>query len=123
MEVIIMNTDKTFAEALASEYAPKDTSKVLALKKLDRRAKMPATIFTYTFGICAALIMGLGMCLCMQVIGSGSTMMVLGIILGVAGITAMSINYPIYKKMLEKGKSQYAFEITQLAKEIVDAAE
>ena len=41
-----MNTDKTFAEALASEYAPKDTSKVLALKKLDRRAKMPATIFT-----------------------------------------------------------------------------
>ena len=123
MEVIIMDTDKTFAEALASEYAPKDTSKVLALKKLDRRAKMPATIFTYTFGICAALIMGLGMCLCMQVIGSGSTMMVLGIILGVAGITAMSINYPIYKKMLEKGKSQYAFEITQLAKEIVDAAE
>ena len=81
MEVIIMNTDKTFAEALASEYAPKDTSKVLALKKLDRRAKMPATIFTYTFGICAALIMGLGMCFCMQVIGSGSTMMVLGIIL------------------------------------------
>lgn len=55
-----MNTDKTFAEAIASEYAPKDASKVVALKKLDKKAKMPATIFTYTFGISAALIMGLG---------------------------------------------------------------
>ena len=44
-----MNTDKTFAEAIASEYAPKDTRKVVALKKLDKKAKMPATIFTYTF--------------------------------------------------------------------------
>ncbi len=118
-----MNTDKTYAEALASEYAPKDASKVVALKKLDRKAKMPAAVFTYTFGICAALFMGLGMCLCMQVIGSGTPMMVLGVVLGVVGIIAMSINYPLYRKILEKGKSQYAFEITQLAKEIVDAAE
>ena len=32
-----MNTDKIFAEAIANEYAPKNASKVLALKKLDRR--------------------------------------------------------------------------------------
>ena len=30
-----MNTDKIFAEQLANEYAPKDTSKVVALRKLD----------------------------------------------------------------------------------------
>lgn len=118
-----MNTDKTFAEAIASEYAPKDTSKVVALKKLDRKAKMPATIFTYTFGICAALIMGLGMCLCMGVIGNGTVMTVMGIVIGVIGLIAMSVNYPVYRKMLEKGKSQYAYEITQLAKEIAEAAE
>ena len=34
-----MNTDKIFAEAIANEYAPKDTSKVVALRKLDRKAK------------------------------------------------------------------------------------
>ena len=118
-----MNTDKTFAEAIASEYAPKDTSKVVALKKLDRKAKMPATIFTYTFGICSALIMGLGMCLCMGVIGNGTVMTVMGIVIGVIGLIAMSVNYPVYRKMLEKGKSQYAYEITQLAKEIAEAAE
>ena len=46
-----MNTDKIYAEAIANEYAPKDTSKVLALKKLDRKAKNKANIFAYTFGI------------------------------------------------------------------------
>ncbi len=42
-----MNTDKIFAEHIANEYAPKDTSKVVALRKLDRQAKLPANIFTY----------------------------------------------------------------------------
>ena len=55
-----MNTDKIYTEQLANEYAPKDTSKVAALRKLDKKAKLPATVFTYTFGIIAALIDGMG---------------------------------------------------------------
>ena len=35
-----MNTDKIYAEQLANEYAPKDTPKVLALRKLDAKAKL-----------------------------------------------------------------------------------
>lgn len=42
-----MNTDKIYAESIANEYAPKDTSKVVALRKLDKKAKLPAEIFTY----------------------------------------------------------------------------
>lgn len=67
-----MNTDKIYAEQLANEYAPKDTSKVVALRKLDAKAKLPATVFTYTFGIVAALIFGVGMCLAMGQIGGGT---------------------------------------------------
>lgn len=63
-----MNTDKIYAEQLANEYAPKNDSKVIALRKLDARAKLPATIFTYTFGIISALITGIGMCLSMGVV-------------------------------------------------------
>ncbi|MGN0549280.1 MAG: dihydropteridine reductase [Acutalibacteraceae bacterium] len=119
-----MNTDKIYAEQLANEYAPKDTSKVIALKKLDARAKLPATVFTYTFGIVASLIMGVGMCLAMKVIGSGSTaMFVIGIIIGIIGMVGMGINYPVYKKMLENGKQKYAFDIIKLAKEISDNKE
>lgn len=116
-----MNTDKFYAEQVANEYAPKDTSKVVALRKLDRQAKLPANIFTYSFGIVSALIMGLGMCLSMKVIGSGSTMMVvLGIVIGIIGVVGAGINYPIYKRLLAKGKEKYAFEIMELAKEISD---
>ena len=114
-----MNTDKIYAEQLANEYAPKDTSKVVALRKLDARAKLPATIFTYTFGIIAALVTGVGMCFSMNVIRSGTTtMFVLGVIVGIVGLAGMGINYPIYKKMLAKGKQKYAYEIIELAKEI-----
>lgn len=114
-----MNTDKIYAEHLANEYAPKDDSKVIALRKLDARAKLPANIFTYTFGILSALITGIGMCLSMDVIGNNSTaMFVLGIIIGIIGLVGMGVNYPIYGKLLVKGKQKYAFEIMELAKKI-----
>ena len=116
-----MNTDKIYAQQIANEYAPKDTSKVIALKKLDAKAKRPALIFAYTFGVVMSLVLGLGMCLCMNVIGGKTVMMfVLGIVLGVIGIAGVSVNYPIYKKLLENGKRKYAFDIIELAKEITD---
>ena len=112
-----MNTDKILAEAIAKEYAPKENSKIIALKKLDKRAKLPATIFTYSWGIVFALVFGTGMCMSMQVIGNS---MVLGILMGIIGLMGCGVNYPIYKKLLQKGKSKYAYEIVQLAKEIAD---
>ena len=112
-----MNTDKLYAEALANEYAPKDASKVVALRKLDRKAKLPAEIFAYSFGLLSALIGGLGMCFSMGVLGGGH-FMVLGIVIGLLGFCGMGLNYLIYRKMLEEGKQKYAFEIIQLAKEI-----
>ena len=45
-----MNTDKIYAEQIANEYAPKKTSKVVALKKLDQKAKRPAEIFRDWWG-------------------------------------------------------------------------
>ena len=47
MEEMKMNTDKIYAEQLANEYAPKDTSKVVALQKLDAKAKLPANFYLY----------------------------------------------------------------------------
>jgi len=113
------NLDTVYAERIASEYDQKPASKLVALKKLDRKAKLPAQIFTYSFGVVGALILGVGMCLCMGVIGQGLSMaMPLGVVIGVIGIGMVSINYPVYKKLLEKGKRKYAFEVMELAKEI-----
>ncbi len=112
-----MNTDKIIAESIAKDYAPKENSKIKALKKLDNRAKLPAIIFVYSCGIVSALVFGTGMCLAMQVIGNS---MVLGIIIGIIGLIGCGMNYSIYKKMLEKGKAKYAYEIVRLAREIAD---
>lgn len=114
-----MNTDKIYAEQIANQYAPKDTSKVVALRKLDARAKLPANVFTYTLGMASALVFGIGMCLAMGQIGSGTAVsVVLGIVVGVVGMIGMGVNYPIYKRILESGKKKYAFEIMELAKKI-----
>ncbi len=115
-----MNTDKILAESIAKDYAPKDNSKIVALKKLDNRAKLPATIFTYSCGIVSALVFGTGMSLAMQVIGNGIAGVVLGIIIGIIGLIGCGVNYPIYKRLLEKGKAKYAYEIVELAREIAE---
>ena len=112
-----MNTDKILAETIAKDYAPKDNSKIIALQKLDRRAKLPAVIFAYCCGILSSLIFGTGMCMTMQVIGGS---MVLGILIGIIGMIGCGINYPLYKRLLEKGKAKYAYEIVRLAQEITD---
>lgn len=114
-----MNTDKIYAEQLANEYAPKSTSKVAALRKLDAKAKRPANIFTYSFGIISTLIFGMGMCFCMGQLGNNTKIaFFIGIILGIIGMIGMGVNYPVYKRILAKGKQKYAFEIIELAKEI-----
>ncbi len=58
------------------------------------------------------------MCLAMQVIGNGTTMMILGIIIGIIGMVLVGINYPIYKRILDNSKKKYASDIITLAKQI-----
>ena len=114
-----MNTDKIYAEKIASDYIVKETSKIVRLKKLDRKAKQGANIFAYTFGVIMALVLGVGMCLAMGQIGNGQPIdMVLGIIIGLAGIAGVSVNYPIYKILLKNGKKKYGNDIIMLAKEV-----
>ena len=115
-----MNTDKIIAEKIASEYANKQTTKVKQLKRLDKWVKKPALIFAYTFGIISSLILGLGMCLSMKVIGIGTICLIIGLVLGFIGIAGVSINYYLYIKILERRKKQNANDVLLLAQDIVD---
>ena len=113
-----MNTDKIYAEHIANEYSKKDESKVIALRKLDRKAKQPAEIFAYTNGVIMSLIFGFGMCLSMGVIGKST---ILGIIIGIVGMTGIGLNYPLYKKILNASKEKYSYDIIKLANEISES--
>lgn len=116
------NLNAIYAEKIVSEYSEnsKPESKITALKKLDQKVKRPAEIFAYTYGIIGSLILGTGMSLAMNVIGNFTGQMVVGIVVGLVGIFMMATNHIFYKKILAKGKKKYAFEIVELAKEIVN---
>lgn len=119
-----MNTNKIYAESIVNEYSKKEDSKVVRLKKLDRKVKQPANIFAYTFGTIAALVLGVGMCLTMGVLGGGSTpLFIVGIVVGLLGIAGCAVNYSIYKKILNKAKEKYAGDIIELANQIVKEEE
>lgn len=115
-----MNTDKIYAEHIANEYSKKEESKVIALRKLDRKAKRPSEIFAYTNGVVMTLIFGLGMCLVMKVIGDS---FILGIIIGIIGLIGICLNYPLYKKILNASKEKYSYDIIKLANEISNEEE
>ena len=114
-----MNTDKFYAEQIANEYSEKTTSKVKQLKRLDAMAKKPARICSLSFGIVGSLVLGLGMCLAMGVIGGGSAIMItLGVVIGLVGIAIVSVNYFIYRLLLNRSKNKYKYDILTLAKQI-----
>lgn len=115
-----MNTDKFYAEQIANEYAPKQDSKVKALRRLDNKVKNPPLIFAFTFGIISSLIFGTGLTLAMNIIGGTLITMIIGIVVGCLGIVGMSINYNIYKKFLNARKTKYSSDIISLAKEITE---
>lgn len=112
-----MNTDKIYAEHIVNEYSIKNESKVVALKKLDRKVKKPAEIFVYTNGVISSLVLGVGMCLSMNVIKGP---FILGIIIGIIGIAGILANYPLYKKILKTSKEKYSYDIMKLAKEVIE---
>ncbi len=103
---------------IQGQYFPKERTKLDELKALDRKVKLPAEVFAYSFGSVGALVLGTGMCLAMKVIGN---MMALGIVVGLVGIGLVTLNYFLYKKILKSRRKKYAEQITELAGELLNA--
>ena len=105
-------------EAIRKKYLPKSESKLEELKRLDEIVQASGMVESLCAGIGGALLFGLGMCLAMQVIGSGLIMMILGIIIGIVGIAGMLMAYPINRKVYDKTKEKYAPRILELTAEL-----
>ena len=114
-----MSEKEKIVKHIKEGYEPKTKTKYDELIALNKRVELPAYIFAYTFGIIASLILGLGMCLAMQVIGTGIPLMVLGIVIGVIGIALVSVNYPIFLAIMKSRKKKYAEKIIALSDELL----
>lgn len=121
------NDQEFLVQKIRTQYTEKENTQLDALKALDKKVKKPANVFAYTFGTIGALVLGCGMSIAMNVIEPGTyfgitisdNMMLLGIITGLVGIAMVSINYPIYKNILNSRRSKYADKIIALSDEIM----
>lgn len=115
---MVNDPQRKAAEKIRSAYAPKDVqeSKFDQLKGLDRKVRRPAEIFAWVFGVIGTLVLGAGMCLAMEVIGS---LMPLGIVVGVVGIAMVVSNWFIYKAILKSRRAKYAERIVSLSDELL----
>ena len=86
------------------------------IRKLDKKAYKRGTIISLITGIVSSLILGTGMCLVML-----WSMLIAGIVIGIAGISGMIISYPLYKRIISEDKEKIKDEILKLCeKEIKD---
>ena len=114
-----MEEDK-FAQKMIKQYTPKQMTKIDELKKLDKKAKQPANIFAYTFGVVGSLVLGLGLCLAMNILSNSTPLMIMGIIIGLVGIAMVSVNYLFYQKILQNSKNKYSEEIILKSNELLN---
>lgn len=116
------NSQNFMVEKIRTQYIEKESTELDALRELDAKVKRPANVFAYVFGSIGAIIMGCGMSLVMTDIGTTlgiNHTMVYGIIIGVIGMFAAIINYPIYSKILGTRRKKYAEEIIALSNKIM----
>lgn len=122
------NDQEFLVQKIRTQYTEKENTQLDELKALDKKVKKPANVFAYTFGTIGALVLGSGMSLAMNVIAPGTyygitigeNMMLPGIIIGLAGIAMVSVNYPIYKGILNSRRNKYADKIIALSDQIME---
>lgn len=112
--------DVRTVKMIRQDYEVRERTKMDELRALDNKVTLPAYIFAYIFGVISALVSGVGMCLAMGVIGAslGNAALVMGILIGIIGFAGISVNYPIFARILENRRSRYRDEVLALADEI-----
>ncbi|MBQ8600627.1 MAG: hypothetical protein IJ407_04520 [Clostridia bacterium] len=124
-----MNQDTTFiykysakenkeVQEIRKKYLPREESKFEELKRLDYTVQNSGMMESLCAGIGGALVFGLGMCLAMQIIGSGIILIALGILLGIIGMVGMLAAYSVYRKVFNKTKQRFAPRILELTAEL-----
>ena len=113
--------EKLVIEKIRKGYTHQEKDKLDELKKLNAKVTRPVTVFAYVFGSIGSLVLGTGMCMAMGKLAVGlSFAMPLGIAVGLLGIVAVSVNYFIYKGVLEKRREKHADQALSLISELLE---
>ena len=100
-------------ENIRKKYLPQEETKMEKLRRLDKSAERSGTIISTVIGVAGTLIMGFGMCLCLE-----WSQFIAGVIIGILGMVILGLAYPIFKYVTKKQREKIAPEILRLTEEI-----
>ena len=108
-------------EAIRKKYLPKEEDKMEQLRRLHSIPTQKAQAASIAVGVLGALILGIGMSLCMTELGAalGHLAMVIGILVGGLGLIIVALAYPLYNCVLRKERHRIAPEILRLSDELL----
>ena len=108
-------------EEIRKAYLPKEEDKMEQLRRLHSIPTRKAQSTSIAVGVIGALILGTGMSLFMTELGAalGNLAMVLGVVVGIAGIVLVVLAYPVYNRTLKKERERIAPEILKISDELL----
>ncbi|MGN1060871.1 MAG: hypothetical protein ACI4QN_03980 [Candidatus Coproplasma sp.] len=114
--------EQKIVEEIKKNYSEKSDREndLNELCKLDQKVRTPAEVTAFTLGTVGSLVLGVGMCLAMQVLTTAAFAMPLGIVIGLVGIGIVSVNYFIYKAILKRRKKKYAKQVIELSDKLLN---
>ena len=104
-------------QSIRSKYLPQEQKidKMEQLRRLDKSTTKRGTIISIATGILGCLLLGVGMCCTMVWMGKW---FLPGVIIGIVGITAIAIAYPLYTRITKKEREKAAPQILKLTEEL-----
>jgi uncharacterized membrane protein HdeD (DUF308 family) len=110
-------------EHIRKKYLPQaeEENKMEQLRKLHHSASEKAQARAIAVGTMGALMLGIGMSLCMTDLGAalGDLALLIGIFAGLAGILLVALAYPVYNRVLKKQRQRIAPQILRLSEELL----
>lgn len=102
--------------AIRQKYLPPQEDPMAQLRRLDESTTRKGTVVALCVGVMGTLVMGAGMSLCMV---WGGLWFVPGILLGLLGMAAAAVAYPLYNRITEREKQRLAPQILKLTEQLL----
>lgn len=102
---------------IRKKYMPeeKNEDKIKQLRRMDQSATKKGTVISILVGVIGCLLLGVGMCCTMLWMEQFFTS---GVIIGVIGIVAVAVSYPLYNRITRKEREKIAPQILRLTEEL-----
>ena len=102
-------------EKIREKYMPESRDKMKELIALDRSVSRKGRITAVIMSVISALILGVGMCLCLV----WKEYMTIGIAVGAVGIAGLVAVYPVYSRVVKRMRKKVAPQIMRLSDDIM----